>query len=62
LRQGEGRFHVGNDVITFGPGQADHEMVRLDGASNDSQQSMPTDRHCVYITGYTPFRKILTIA
>lgn len=62
LRQGEGRFHVGNDVITFGPGQADHEMVRFDGASNDSQQSMPTDRHCVYITGYTPFRKILTIA
>lgn len=62
LRQGEGRFRVGNDVITFGPGQADHEVVRLEGASNDAQQSMPPDRHRVYITGFTPFRKTLTIA
>jgi hypothetical protein len=63
LRQGSGHFRVGNDVISFGPGQADHEMIRMEGASYDPRQgpSQP-DRYRVYITGFTPFRKTLTIA
>jgi len=62
LREGTGRFKAGDDVITFGPGQADHEMVRLEGAAFEGRQgpSQP-DRYKVYITGYTPFRKTLTI-
>jgi hypothetical protein len=54
---------VGNDVIAFGPGQADHEMIRMEGAPFDTRQgpSQP-DRYRVYITGFTPFRKTLTIA
>jgi len=39
LRQGEGHFRVGNDVITFGPGQADHEMVRMEGTLNGMTQA-----------------------
>jgi hypothetical protein len=63
LRQGTGQFRVGSDVITFGPGQADHEMIRMEGASIDAtQREAPPDRYRVYITGFTPFRKTLTIA
>jgi hypothetical protein len=63
LRQGTGRFRVGDDVITFGPGQAEHETVRLEGASFETpQRPSPPDRYKVYITGYTPFRKTLTIS
>ena len=63
LRQGMGRFKVGEDVITFGPGQTDHEMIRVEGAVFEMRQgpSQP-DRYKVYITGFTPFRKTLTIA
>ncbi len=62
LRQGTGRFRVGNDVIMFGPGQADHEMIRMEEEFYDTRQgpSQP-DRYRVYITGFTPFRKTLTI-
>jgi hypothetical protein len=63
LRQGTGRFRVGSDVIAFGPGQADHELVRLEGASYEApQRSSPPDRYRVYITGYTPFQKTFTIS
>lgn len=63
LRHGTGRFKVGNDVITFGPGQADHEMVRMEGASFPAAPTPESpDRYRVYITGYTPFRKTLTIS
>jgi len=62
LRQGTGSFRVGEDVIRFGPGQADHEMIRIEGATNEaSQRALPPDRYRVYITGVTPFRKMLTI-
>lgn len=63
LRHGSGHFRVGNDVITFGPGQADHEVIRMEGTSYDPRQgpSQP-DRYRVYLTGFTPFRKTLTIA
>ena len=63
LRQGMGQFRAGDDVITFGPGQADHEMIRMEGATYDPRQgpSQP-DRYKVYVTGFTPFQKTLTIA
>jgi hypothetical protein len=63
LRQGTGNFRVGDDVITFGPGQADHEMVRLEGVSFEApQRPSPPDRYKVYVTGFTPFRKTLTVS
>jgi hypothetical protein len=62
LRQGMGHFRVGGDVITFGPGQADHEMVRLEATVYGAPQGAhPPDRYRVYITGITPFKKTLTI-
>jgi hypothetical protein len=63
LRQGTGRYVVGNDVITFGPGQADHEMIGVGGAPNEAgNASSETGGYRVYITGFTPFQKTLTVA
>jgi hypothetical protein len=63
LRQGTGRFRVGNDVITFGPGRADHEMIRTEEAWYDTnQRASKPDHYRVYITGLTPFRKMITIS
>jgi hypothetical protein len=63
LRQGIGRFRVGDDVISFGPGQADHEIIRMEAPTSEMRQVPPQpDRHRVYITAFTPFRKTLTIA
>lgn len=63
LRQGMGRFRVGDDVIIFGPGQADHEMIRTEAALSGAQEgTLPPGSHRVYITGFTPFQKTLTIA
>jgi hypothetical protein len=63
LRQGMGRYVVGNDVITFGPGQADHEMIGMGGTSNEANNgTSQQDGSRVYITGFTPFHKTLTIA
>jgi hypothetical protein len=62
LRQGNGRFRAGNDVITFGPGQADHEMIRTESAWYETSQRISSqDHYRVYITGVTPFRKTITI-
>ncbi len=63
LRKGNGTFRIGDDVITFGPGQADHEMIRMEDATGNPRQgpSQP-DRFRVYITGFTPFTKTITIA
>jgi hypothetical protein len=63
LRQGTGRYRVGNDIITFGPGQADHERIPMAGPYSDPYISGPhPESYRVYITGYTPFRKTLTIS
>jgi hypothetical protein len=62
LKEGVGRYRVGNDVIEFGPGQADHQSFNLSGhsyaAHGATLRAMGT---CVYITGFTPFRRTLTI-
>ncbi|MDR3791776.1 MAG: hypothetical protein P4L03_00205 [Terracidiphilus sp.] len=63
LRQGLGRFTAGSDTITFGPGQADHEQVRMEPAPVDAHSEGPQPAlYRVYITAYTPFRKTLTIS
>ncbi|HVU47917.1 MAG TPA: hypothetical protein VHD85_17425 [Terracidiphilus sp.] len=62
LRQGTGHFRVGNDTITFGPGQADHEMIRMEAIVPAGHEGASPSGHRVYITGFTPFRKTLTIA
>lgn len=56
LSGGTGRYTVGNDTITFGPGQAAHRWTQLRGA-------LPKwDGQSVYLTGLTPFRLNLEIA
>ena len=63
LRQGTGRFRVGDDVIAFGPGQADHEAIRMEAVPNGTQEGASSSAgQRVYITGFTPFRKTLTIS
>ncbi len=56
LENGTGRYTVGNDVIEFGPGRADHTYVQVRGA-------VPKwEGQSVYITGTTPFDFTLRIA
>lgn len=63
LRHGMGRYIVENDVITFGPGQADHEMIRMGEANCEAYGgTTQQESYRIYITGFTPFRKTLTIA
>lgn len=55
LRSGTGRYRLGDDVIEFGPGRADHTYVQVRGA-------LPKwDGQSVYVTGLTPFQAVLTI-
>lgn len=55
LEGGQGRFTVGDDVIEFGPGRAEHTYTQLRGA-------LPKwDGQSVYLTGFTPFETILRI-
>ena len=55
LKQGKGKYRFGEDEIEFGLGQADHEWTAIRGA-------LPKpDADCVYITGFTPFKKKIQI-
>ncbi|MBE7539373.1 MAG: hypothetical protein HS122_13300 [Opitutaceae bacterium] len=50
LKSGTGRFSVGEDTITFGPGHVEHTWTQLRGA-------LPQwDGQSVYLTGLTPFQ------
>ena len=63
LRRGIGRYSVGNDVVTFGPGQADHEIIRMGETSYEAYGGKAQQgSYRVYITGFTPFRKTITVA
>jgi hypothetical protein len=56
LKSGSGRYTVGEDTISFGPGRADHTWTQLRGA-------LPKwDGQSVYLTGFTPFRMTLQIS
>jgi hypothetical protein len=55
LRAGTGRYRLGNDVISFGPGAAEHTYTQLRGA-------LPKwEGQSVYITGLTPFQRTVSI-
>jgi hypothetical protein len=56
LASGSGRYVLGDDVITFGPGHAEHRYTQVRGA-------LPKwDGQSVYLTGFTPFQTTLTIS
>jgi hypothetical protein len=56
LRHGTGRYTLGEDTITFGPGRVEHTYTQIRGA-------LPKwDGQCVYLTGLTPFAATITIA
>ena len=55
LRQGTGAYRAGRHVIRFGGGAAPHHYVQLRGA----EPRLPGES--VYITGFTPFDRTLTI-
>ncbi len=55
LASDEGRFRFGDDVITFGPGRADHQWTQLRGAL----PKLASD--CVYLTANTPLRATLRL-
>ena len=62
LREGTGSYRVGEDAIEFGPGQADHQFTNLSGPSYAAHgATLKAGGTCVYITGFTPFRKVITI-
>jgi hypothetical protein len=63
LRQGVGKYTMGEMTIEFGPGQADHDWIDLTGFTYLAHgATLRAAGICVYITGFTPFSKILTIA
>jgi hypothetical protein len=62
LKEGLGLYRVGSDVIEFGPGQADHQSFNLSGHSYAAHgTALRTNGICVYITAFTPFRRVITI-
>lgn len=56
LRSGSGRYRLGNDVISFGPGRTEHTWTQLRGALGK------WDGQSVYLTGFTPFRFTLALS
>jgi hypothetical protein len=62
LKEGMGTYRVGDDVIEFGPGQADHQATGLSGHTYTAHGgTLRAPGICVYITGFTPFKKVITI-
>jgi hypothetical protein len=62
LKDGMGTYRVGDDAIEFGPGQSDHAVISLSGHTYQAHgAALRAAGNCVYITGYTPFRKVITI-
>jgi hypothetical protein len=62
LKEGTGSYRVGDDAIKFGPGQAEHQFLNLSGHSYSAHgAALRTSGTRVYISGFTPFRTVLTI-
>jgi hypothetical protein len=62
LEQGTGRYQFGNETIDFGPGQVEHRWTRLESEAYAAYGgSIRPDGLRVYITGMTPFHKIITV-
>ena len=57
-----GTYRVGTDAIEFGPGLSEHNVINLSGHTYQAHGArLRAQGSCVYITGYTPFRKVITI-
>lgn len=62
LNEGVGTYRVGTDAIEFGPGLSEHNIINLSGHLYQAYGArLRALGSCVYITGYTPFRKVITI-
>ncbi|MCH7400054.1 hypothetical protein MM236_18815 [Belliella sp. DSM 107340] len=63
LENGVGKYKVGNDEISFGPGIKKHESIyRLDGEMYTVHfGTLRTDGDHVYLTGITPFKHTLSL-
>ena len=62
LKEGMGRYKVGEDVIEFGPGQAAHQSAIPSGPSYASHgATLSILGTAVRITGFTPFKNVITI-
>jgi hypothetical protein len=62
LKDGMGIYRLGGDAIEFGPGVAEHRFVSLGGPSYAAHgATLAAGGNCVYIAGFTPFRRIVTV-
>jgi hypothetical protein len=62
FKSGMARYRVGDDVIEFGPGISEHQYLNLSGPSYAAHgAALRANGHCVYLTGFTPFRRTLTV-
>jgi hypothetical protein len=62
LTSGMGTYRAGKDVVEFGPGEAAHRFLNLSGHTYSAHgATLRADGTRVYITGFTPFRRVLTI-
>ncbi len=62
LKEGFGRYQVGDDAIEFGPGLAEHQFLNLSGPSYVAHGAvLKAAGILVYITGFTPFQRVLMI-
>ncbi|WP_341225519.1 hypothetical protein [uncultured Arcticibacterium sp.] len=52
----EASYKVGNDTLSFGPGKLEHKGLTLRGGVSADRNS-PS----VYLTGFTPFRHVITL-
>ncbi|MDE3198590.1 MAG: hypothetical protein KGN84_19740 [Acidobacteriota bacterium] len=62
LKEGMGVYRLGGDAIEFGPGAAEHRFVSLGGPSYAAHgAALTAGGDCVYIAGFTPFRRVVTV-
>jgi hypothetical protein len=62
LGDGMGKYTVGGDAIEFGPGGAEHRFLNLESPSYTAHRgSVRVAGNAVYLTGYTPFRRVVRV-
>jgi hypothetical protein len=62
FKSGMAKYRIGDDVIEFGPGTSEHEYLNLSGSSYVAHGGvLRANGSCVYLTGFTPFQRTLTI-
>jgi hypothetical protein len=62
LKEGTAKYRVGDDTIEFGPGEAAHQFLNFSGPSYVAHGALLRAAGTrVYIAGFTPFRRVVTI-